>query len=131
MQLDVEAVLLGLHNVPPGASVLVNAVDWLEGTLLGTLATTVAIIAVGAIGFLMLTGRADWRRSANVLCGCFILFGAPNIVAGFQAMRVGDEGAPITGAPMKASALADLPPQWDKVGSGAYDPYAGASVSRR
>ncbi|MFN3818960.1 MAG: TrbC/VirB2 family protein [Blastomonas sp.] len=70
---------------PAGSGVLVSAVQWLQGTLLGTLATVVAVIAVAAVGFLMLTGRINWRYGATVILGCFILFGAASIVAGIQS----------------------------------------------
>jgi type IV secretion system protein VirB2 len=70
---------------PAGSGVLVSAVRWLQGTLLGTVATVVAIIAVASVGFLMLTGRINWRYGATVIVGCFILFGAASIVAGIQS----------------------------------------------
>lgn len=70
---------------PAGSGVLVSAVRWLQGTLLGTVATVVAIIAVASVGFLMLTGRINWRYGATVIIGCFILFGAASIVAGIQS----------------------------------------------
>lgn len=70
---------------PSGSGVLISAVEWLQGTLLGTLATVVAVIAVAAVGFLMLTGRINWRYGATVILGCFILFGAASIVAGIQS----------------------------------------------
>ncbi len=69
---------------PQGAGVLVEAVDWLQGTLLGTIATTAAVISVAAVGFMMLTGRINWRHGAAVVVGCFILFGAASIVAGIR-----------------------------------------------
>ncbi|WP_373487315.1 TrbC/VirB2 family protein [Blastomonas sp.] len=70
---------------PAGSGVLVSAVQWLQGTLLGTVATVVAVVAVAAVGFLMLTGRINWRYGATVIIGCFILFGAASIVAGIQS----------------------------------------------
>ena len=70
---------------PAGSGVIVSAVRWLQGTLLGTLATVVAVIAIAAVGFLMLTGRINWRYGATVILGCFILFGAASIVAGIQS----------------------------------------------
>ncbi|WP_010543591.1 TrbC/VirB2 family protein [Sphingomonas elodea] len=70
---------------PAGSGVLVSAVHWLQGTLLGTVATVVAVIAVAMVGFLMLTGRINWRYGATVILGCFILFGAASIVAGIQS----------------------------------------------
>ena len=70
---------------PQGSGVIVSAVRWLEGTLLGTIATVVAVIAVASVGLLMLTGRINWRYGATVILGCFILFGAASIVAGIQS----------------------------------------------
>ena len=70
---------------PAGSGVIVSAVRWLEGTLLGTVATVVAVIAVASVGLLMLTGRINWRYGATVILGCFILFGAASIVAGIQS----------------------------------------------
>jgi hypothetical protein len=61
---------------PAGSGVIVSAVRWLEGTLLGTIATVVAVIAVASVGLMMLTGRINWRYGATVIFGCFILFGA-------------------------------------------------------
>jgi type IV secretion system protein VirB2 len=70
---------------PAGSGVLVSAVGWLQGTLLGTLATVAAVIAVAAVGFMMLTGRINWRYGVTVILGCFILFGATSIVAGIHS----------------------------------------------
>lgn len=70
---------------PAGSGPIVGAVSWIQGTLLGTLATVVAVIAVAAVGFLMLTGRINWRHGAVVILGCFILFGAASIVGGIQS----------------------------------------------
>lgn len=73
------------YSDPAGSGVLVSAVDWLEGTLLGTLATVAAVIAVATVGFMMLTGRINWRYGVTVILGCFILFGASSIVAGIHS----------------------------------------------
>ncbi|MBS0362693.1 MAG: TrbC/VIRB2 family protein [Proteobacteria bacterium] len=74
---------------PAGSSPLIAALDWVQGTLLGNLATTAAVIAVAAVGFLMLTGRMDWRRGLTVIIGCFIIFGAASIVAGIRSAAGG------------------------------------------
>jgi type IV secretion system protein VirB2 len=79
------ALAQGMGVDPAGSGVLVSAVTWLQGTLLGTVATVVAVIAVASVGFLMLTGRINWRYGATVILGCFILFGAASIVAGIQS----------------------------------------------
>src|SRR5206468_4590967 len=73
------------YSDPAGSGVLVSAVNWLQGTLLGTIATVVAVIAVATVGFMMLTGRINWRYGVTVILGCFILFGASSIVAGIHS----------------------------------------------
>jgi type IV secretory pathway VirB2 component (pilin) len=70
---------------PAGSGPINNALGWIQGTLLGNLATTAAVIAVAACGFMMLTGRMNWRFGATVIVGCFVLFGATVIVAGIQS----------------------------------------------
>jgi type IV secretion system protein VirB2 len=74
---------------PAGSGAIVGAVHWIQGTLLGTVATVVAVIAVACVGFMMLSGRMNWRYGAMVILGCFILFGAGSIVAGIQAASGG------------------------------------------
>jgi len=71
---------------PAGSGPIVNALGWLQGTLLGNVATAVAVMAVAAVGFMMLTGRLNWRFGATVIIGVFILFGAASIVAGIQGV---------------------------------------------
>lgn len=111
---------------PAGASVLATAVSWLQGTLLGTVATTVAIIAVASVGLMMLAGRVNLRHGLTVIIGSFILFGAPAIVAGIQSMAgtgyAGGYAPPPPVAP--PPALPPLPPVNP-------DPYAGAAVPAR
>ena len=50
----------------------------------GFLRIEAAVIAVAAVGFLMLTGRIEWKRGLVVVIGCFIIFGAAAIVAGIR-----------------------------------------------
>jgi type IV secretion system protein VirB2 len=71
---------------PAGSSPITNALDWIQGTLMGRVATTVAVIAVAMVGFMMLTGRINWRYGATVIIGVFILFGAATIVSGIQSV---------------------------------------------
>lgn len=70
---------------PQGSGPIVAALMWLQGTLLGNVATAVAVMAVAAVGFMMLTGRINWRYGVTVILGCFILFGASSIVAGIHS----------------------------------------------
>lgn len=73
------------YSDPAGSGPIVGALQWLQGTMLGTVATVVAVMAVAAIGFMMLTGRMNWRYGGVVILGCFVLFGAASIVGGIQS----------------------------------------------
>jgi type IV secretion system protein VirB2 len=74
---------------PAGSGPILAALQWVEGTLLGNLATTAAVIAVAIVGFMMLTGRIDWKRGITVVVGAFILFGAAAIVEGLRTVTAG------------------------------------------
>ncbi len=74
---------------PQGSGPITGALGWIQGTLLGTVATTIAVIAVASVGLLMLTGRMNWRLGATVVIGLFILFGAASIVGGIRAVATG------------------------------------------
>lgn len=89
MMIVASPALAAIPADPAGSSVIVDAVNWLQGTLLGTVATVVAVIAVAAVGFMMLTGRINWRHGASVILGCFIVFGAASIVAGIRSAAGG------------------------------------------
>jgi type IV secretion system protein VirB2 len=71
-----------------GSGPILNTLLWLQGTLLGSVATTLAVIAIASVGFMMLTGRMNWRAGAGVVMGCFILFSAPSIAAGIQTVAL-------------------------------------------
>ena len=88
LALLVPAAVQAQQADPQGSGPIVNALSWLQGTLLVNVATAVAVMAVAAVGFMMLTGRMNWRFGATVIIGCFILFGAASIVAGIQAAAV-------------------------------------------
>lgn len=121
---------ISLADSPAGSSVLAAAISWLQDVLLGTVATSIAVIAVAAIGFGMLTGRVNIRHGATVILGCFILFGASTIVNGlrYAASGVGDYGPP----PVTVAAPPPAPPPVQPTSAPApYDPYAGASVPIR
>ncbi|HEX8482105.1 MAG TPA: TrbC/VirB2 family protein [Allosphingosinicella sp.] len=117
---------------PGGSNAIVAAVQWLQGTLLGTVATSIAVISVAGIGLMMLSGRIDLRRGAGVIVGCFILLGAPAIAAGIQSMVQGgyEPAAPVYSArpvPVPPPAVA-LPPAQPSANP---DPFAGAAVPNR
>jgi len=116
---------------PGGSSVLVAAVTWLEQTLLGMLATTIAVIAVATVGLMMLTGRVNIRHGVTVIFGCFIVFGASAIVAGIESFAGrGDVGAFAYRPETPAPAPPDVAPP-EAEAPGGEDPYAGASVPSR
>jgi len=89
LALSSRAAAADQYSDPQGSGPIVNALHWLQGTLLGNVATAVAVIAVAMVGFMMLTGRLNWRFGATVIIGCFILFGAGAIVSGIQAAAAG------------------------------------------
>jgi type IV secretion system protein VirB2 len=107
----------------PGSSVLVGAAMWLQNTLLGTVATSVAVIAVAWVGMLMLAGRLDIRRGLTVVLGCFLLFGATSIVAGIRSATEAERSVEL--------AVIPTPPPIPPMAPGPRnsDPYAGASIS--
>lgn len=111
---------------PPADSPIADGVSWIQGVALGTTATAIAVLAVAAIGLLMLSGRIELRRGTTVAIGCFILFGASSIAAALVSLTGSETQSPYA-----------LPPNLDPLPSRlrlpapsptVYDPYAGASV---
>jgi type IV secretory pathway VirB2 component (pilin) len=118
---------------PSGSHPIVAAVQWLQGTLLGTVATTVAVICVAVAGMMMLSGRIDVRYGASVILGCFILFGASSIVGGIEsaAALAGGESGGYEPPPVvvEQSPLPVVPAEPGPAAPPANaDPYAGAAV---
>lgn len=70
--------------VQTGADPITNALQWMQAILLGPIATSLAVMAVAGVGFMMLTGRMNWRYGGTVIVGVFIIFGAPRLVAGIS-----------------------------------------------
>ena len=58
---------------PSGTSPITQMIDWFTGTLLGSLAVSLCVIAIAIVGLTMLTGRLSVRDGARVVIGCFIL----------------------------------------------------------
>ncbi len=119
-----------LADSPAGSSVLVAVVTWLQDVLLGTAATSIAVIAVAAIGFGMLTGRINLRHGATVVLGCFILFGASSIVNGLRQAASGGyaEAPPVIVTPTAPVVVST--PRPVATPQKPFDPYAGASMIR-
>jgi type IV secretory pathway VirB2 component (pilin) len=107
---------------PQGSGALVGAVNWLQGTLLGTAATTIAVIAVAGVGLMMLSGRIGAYEALRVVLGCFVLFGAPTIASGLRDLAAGTETPHV-----QQTQFVPVPPQ-AVLPAADYDPYAGASL---
>jgi type IV secretory pathway VirB2 component (pilin) len=117
---------------PVGSNAIASVVGWLEQTLLGSVASIVAIIAIASVGFLMLTGRIDIRRAAQVVFGCFIIFGASTITNGILgALNGSSAAAPEIAAAPPPPPVPPQPPAYPKASSTPYDPYAGAALPPR
>ena len=103
------------------------AVDWAVGTLMGSVATGVAVLAVAFLGFGMLSGRIDWRTGVRVVLGIFILFGAPLIAR--ELMALGRNGDAVETGQLDAGRIPQHPvgPKNAPVA----DPYAGAVMPQQ
>ena len=107
------------------------ALAWLEAVVLGPVAMTTAVIAVAAMGYLMMTGRLNVSRAAQVILGCFIVFGAATIANGMLDMI-----SPATGDTYVAEAAGPptavpSPAAHPTGSSSSVDPYSGATVPHR
>lgn len=91
-----------------------------------------AILAVAAVGFMMITGRMAWRSGARTVAGCFVLFGAPTIAEGLQASLASESAVlyePPRSLRAELSEAADLRVPKQTTSPGGYDPYAGSSLT--
>jgi type IV secretion system protein VirB2 len=117
---------------PAAPAAIAAAAQWIDATLLGTLATSAAVIAVACVGLLLLSGRIDVRRAVRVIFGCFILFGASSIAGGIMRTvargNVPTENGAVAPSPLPAypSAASRTAPSVSP-----YDPYAGAAMPSR
>lgn len=104
---------------------LQSSLDWVTGTLLGSVAIAISVIAVASLGFIMLTGRLPIRRGIQSIIGCFVLFGAPAIAATFTGFWQGS----VSELPQVSIAEnSELSTPRDDLPPAQYDPYAGASL---
>lgn len=111
-----------LFDAPP-SSALVSASDWVSGTLFGSLAIGLCVIAVAFVGLLLMTGRLSVRKAVSVTIGCFVLLGAPAIAGGLRGLVEVTAPSRAVSEPRAEPTIppAALPPA-------NYDPYAGASL---
>lgn len=115
---------------PTGSNPFAAAVDWLNQLLTGTLASMIAVIAIASVGFLLLTGRVDVRRAAQVIIGCFIIFGASTIASGVLQAIGGSGSVPQARDSVPVPRIASVPTGQARLSS-PYDPYAGAALPPR
>ena len=59
--------------------------EWFVGVLQGSVARSLAIIAVCFLGFLFLTGRMAWQGAISIVIGIAIIFGAAELVDAMKA----------------------------------------------
>lgn len=105
-------------------SPLAEAVGWLTGILLGSVATILCVLAIAFVGLMMLSGRLPVRRGLQVVIGCFLLLGAPLVAMTFtDGWRSSAAASPPAVVAEPEVPREDLPPA-------NYDPYAGASLRR-
>ena len=79
--LFMHSVAVAQTTGDPGGNPIVDALNWMMEILLGPIATALAVMAVAGVGFMMLTGRMNWRYGGTVIIGVFIIFGAPRLVS--------------------------------------------------
>ena len=81
------------------SSVLPAAVDWLMGTLFGTVAVTLCVLAVAFVGLVLMTGRMAVRDALRVAIACFVVLGASAIAGGLRT-RADEAVSPATAEPV-------------------------------
>ncbi len=116
-------------SVPDGNHAMVDAARWIDGLLLGPIATAIAVVAMALLGFAMLMGRIDIRRGLSVFLGCFLLFGARGIAEGLRSVSADEGTLPMVAGPPPPPIYPNAPTTHGN-NSNAFDPYAGAGVIR-
>lgn len=111
---------------PSHRGVLAAGGHWIEGSLLGSVATSVAIVAIAWLGFSFLQGRLPLRRGSSVVLGAFIVFGASQIATGIMSFGRGTQSVRWEPAAPAQLSIPQLNQQAD-TGSVGFDPYAGAA----
>lgn len=119
----------------PGSSIT-SAANWILNALLGSVATSIAVIAVATMGLLLLFGRIDIRRAARLVVGCFMIFGASAIAQGiFGGFSGGDAGADLAQSPLPPPPPAPINPKPNASSAtpraNPFDPYGSGSRQQR
>lgn len=98
---------------------------WVSGSLSGSLATALAVVAVALLGLALLQGRLLVREAGEVVLGCFLLFGAAAVAAGLMGVDQDRTAVAASVSPVAAPYTPEVPPTPPPV---VYDPYGGATV---
>lgn len=102
---------------------MTEAAQWIAGLATGSIAVSIAIIAVAGIGFALLAGRIPYSRMMQVVIGCFILFGAGTIAGAFISLWPESEVTARQTMPVEPPTYVATDPQQIP-----YDPFAGAAL---
>jgi type IV secretory pathway VirB2 component (pilin) len=107
------------------SSAILAAIHWLVAVTQGSVATSIAMIAIAGVGLMMLAGRLDLKRAVRVIFGCFLLFGASMVAQGLVGAVHGDAAPPPhdVAPPYHPPGTAPL----KAAPSSGYNPYAGAA----
>jgi type IV secretory pathway VirB2 component (pilin) len=116
-------MIMSYNNPAPEGSALVASASWIRDVLTGSLAVSIAVVAIAWLGFAIMQGRLPWRSGLRIVLGCFILFGSSTIATAFMWFA-GYEQARAVDVPASARTPAVPVPPAPPV----FDPYAGASV---
>jgi len=107
-----------------GSGAIAGAVDWLQGTLLGSVATAIAVLAVALVGYGMMRGHFSSRRMLRVVLGCFLLFNSGMIARGLLQVR--SEQPNLAGSRPSAvtTPIAQPPVRPAQTSGNPFDPYS-------
>lgn len=112
-----------LFDVPTDHPISAGS-DWVSQLIGGPAATTICVIAIGFLGFMLMSGRLAVRDGLRVVIGCFVLLGAPTLALSLLHIADGAQSAPAVD-----EAIAGPPaPTPTQLAPANYDPYAGASL---
>ena len=90
-----------------GTTVLAAAAEWITGSLLGTAATILCVLAVAFVGLMLMSGRLAVRDRLRVVIGCFVLLGAASNAAGLRSVADEADDAVLSPAPQQVTINPD------------------------
>lgn len=104
-----------------------TSATWIAGLSTGSIAVSLAVLAVAAIGFQLLSGRLQVRSAARTLLGVFVLLGSGLTATTLIGLVEGSGGRNATAAILPiAQGPASRPPLPDRQPvprSNPFDPY--------